>query len=92
MIDAQMTPNNSAIENSDDAASFMSDQTMYSNSSQASIVSHLSMNECKFNDCQHINEPKCAVLAALEAGEIYAERYANYLSMYEDEVDDSSGY
>lgn len=47
------------------------------------------MNECKFNDCQHINEPKCAVLAALESGAIFAERYANYLSMYEDEEEEN---
>ncbi|MBL4705592.1 MAG: ribosome small subunit-dependent GTPase A [Flavobacteriales bacterium] len=43
------------------------------------------MSECKFNNCQHINEPGCAVLAAVESGEIPAERYANYLAIYEDE-------
>src|SRR5690606_20693783 len=26
------------------------------------------MNDCRFNDCRHINEPGCAVLAALESG------------------------
>jgi ribosome biogenesis GTPase len=39
---------------------------------------------CKFNNCMHINEPKCAVLEALESGEISQERYKNYLSILED--------
>lgn len=47
------------------------------------------MNDCKFNNCQHINEPDCAVLDALADEKIPAERYANYLSIYEDEDDES---
>lgn len=39
------------------------------------------MNECKFNNCLHVNEPKCAVLAAVESGEISAERYHSYLGI-----------
>jgi ribosome biogenesis GTPase / thiamine phosphate phosphatase len=39
------------------------------------------MNECRFNNCLHVNEPKCAVRAAVETGEIDAERYHNYLSI-----------
>jgi ribosome biogenesis GTPase / thiamine phosphate phosphatase len=39
------------------------------------------MNDCKFNNCLHINEPKCAVIAAVEAGEISAERYNSYLGI-----------
>lgn len=35
--------------------------------------------DCKFRSCQHVNEPKCAVKAALEAGEIMQSRYDNYL-------------
>jgi ribosome biogenesis GTPase / thiamine phosphate phosphatase len=40
------------------------------------------MNECKFNNCRHINEPGCAVLEALEEGEIEPSRYDSYLSIY----------
>jgi ribosome biogenesis GTPase len=40
------------------------------------------MSDCKFHNCQHINEPGCAVLKALEAGDIEPSRYDSYLSMY----------
>lgn len=40
------------------------------------------MNDCKFNNCRHINEPGCAVLQALEEGEIEPSRYESYLSIY----------
>ena len=40
-------------------------------------------SDCKFNNCLHINEPKCAVKLALENGEIAPSRYKNYLTMLE---------
>lgn len=40
------------------------------------------MNLCRFNNCRHINEPGCAVLAAVEDGEIEPTRYDSYLSIY----------
>jgi ribosome biogenesis GTPase len=40
------------------------------------------MNECRFANCRHINEPGCAVLKALENGEIELSRYESYLSIY----------
>lgn len=40
------------------------------------------MHDCRFNNCRHINEPGCAVLAALENGEIELSRYESYLSIY----------
>ncbi len=40
------------------------------------------MHQCRFNNCRHINEPGCAVLAALEDGEIAPSRYDSYLSIY----------
>lgn len=33
---------------------------------------------CRFNDCLHLREPGCAVLAALESKEIAARRYESY--------------
>lgn len=39
-------------------------------------------HSCRFNNCRHINEPGCAVLAAVENGEIAASRYESYLSIY----------
>ncbi len=37
---------------------------------------------CKFQSrCIHINEPKCAILDAVEAGIIALSRYENYISM-----------
>jgi ribosome biogenesis GTPase len=40
------------------------------------------MNQCRFNNCRHINEPGCAVLEAIEEGEIMLSRYDSYLSIY----------
>ena len=40
-------------------------------------------SDCKFNNCLHINEPKCAVKLALANGEIAPSRYKNYLNMLE---------
>lgn len=34
--------------------------------------------ECKYADCTHTNEPGCAVLEAMKAGEISDEKYENY--------------
>ena len=41
------------------------------------------MNDCRFHNCQHVNEPGCAVKKALEEGGITQERYYSYLSMLE---------
>ncbi|MGZ3756424.1 MAG: ribosome small subunit-dependent GTPase A [Mucilaginibacter sp.] len=40
------------------------------------------MEDCRFKNCRHINEPGCAVLDALERGEIELSRYESYLSIY----------
>ncbi|SEO04603.1 ribosome small subunit-dependent GTPase A [Mucilaginibacter sp. OK283] len=40
------------------------------------------MNQCRFNNCRHINEPGCAVLEALEESDIELSRYESYLSIY----------
>ncbi|NNE16684.1 MAG: ribosome small subunit-dependent GTPase A [Saprospiraceae bacterium] len=44
---------------------------------------------CKFDDCLHRNEPKCAVKDAVEEGEISIYRYQNYLHLL-DEVEDQN--
>ena len=40
---------------------------------------------CKFNNCLHVDEPKCAIKIAVEAGEIAASRYKSYLQIIEGE-------
>jgi ribosome biogenesis GTPase len=39
---------------------------------------------CQFSDCSHRHEPGCAVRAAVEAGDISAERYDSYLRLREE--------
>ena len=41
--------------------------------------------ECRFYNCTHTPEPGCAVMAALEAGEISELRYESYLKMMDDD-------
>ena len=40
--------------------------------------------QCKFNGCDHIHEPGCAVKQALEDGKIHEVRYKDYLEMYQE--------
>jgi len=44
-------------------------------------------HNCKYYNCQHINEPGCAVKQALDDSEIYWTRYKSYLNIYFDEDD-----
>lgn len=39
------------------------------------------LGECRFHNCLHIDEPRCAVKAAVEEGSIALSRYESYLSM-----------
>ncbi len=39
------------------------------------------MNDCKFNNCIHQNEPGCAVKEAVNNGNISEERYISYLAI-----------
>jgi len=48
------------------------------------------MEYCKFHNCLHLNEPKCAVMDAVESGKIDLQRYQNYLSILMEK--DSSPY
>ena len=47
---------------------------------------HKRKNKCKFHNCLHHNEPKCAIIGAVEAGKISSSRYASYLQMLEDDT------
>ena len=38
--------------------------------------------QCKFNGCDHIHEPGCAVKEAVEEGKIHKIRYEDYTEMY----------
>ncbi|KAB8188538.1 ribosome small subunit-dependent GTPase A [Lysobacter maris] len=46
--------------------------------------------QCRFRDCAHAREPGCAVRAAIEAGTLDAQRFANYLKL-RDEVAGAAG-
>ena len=39
------------------------------------------LGKCAFNDCTHLHEPRCAVRAAVERGDISEERYDSYRRM-----------
>ena len=46
-------------------------------------------NDCKYNNCTHRNEPKCAILKGIENNEISDLRYQNYLQILS-EVEDQN--
>ena len=39
---------------------------------------------CRFGNCTHLHEPGCAVIEAVERGDIALSRYSSYLSMIEE--------
>lgn len=46
---------------------------------------------CRFNGCDHVHEPGCAVKDAVENGKIHRVRYEDYLEMYR-ELKDKKKY
>ena len=42
--------------------------------------------DCRFTPCTHTHEPGCAVKAAVDRGDISAERYNSYLGMLEEDT------
>ena len=50
-----------------------------------SDISDLAKN-CKFSDCQHQNEPHCAVQHALETGLIEQQRVSHYLALMKEQA------
>lgn len=45
------------------------------------------VEQCAFSDCTHEHEPDCAVIAAVESGEIHPRRYESYLRMVQGDLD-----
>ena len=41
------------------------------------------LNDCQFNNCQHMAEPGCAIKEAVINGEIDEDRYVNYVNILE---------
>jgi ribosome biogenesis GTPase len=41
------------------------------------------INDCKFNNCMHLNEPGCAVKSSVEEGDIHMDRYISYCNILE---------
>jgi ribosome biogenesis GTPase len=39
------------------------------------------INECQFNNCMHLEEPGCAVKAAVNKGTVHTERYVSYMNI-----------
>jgi len=54
-------------------------------------ISELSGN-CKYDDCTHTVEKGCAVLDAVERGEISRERYNNYIKLYKESLYNEMSY
>lgn len=42
------------------------------------------LSKCRFQDCLHTHEPKCAIKEALQAGTITQQRYDSYLELLAD--------
>lgn len=41
-------------------------------------------SDCKFDNCLHLNEPQCAIIQAVDAGNIAASRYDSYLTFLDE--------
>jgi len=41
--------------------------------------------QCKFHNCIHVNEPDCAVIQAVESGDISSTRYRSYMNLLEEQ-------
>ena len=39
------------------------------------------IQDCRFNNCQHVSEPGCAIKKALEEGRIHEDRYNSYCNI-----------
>ncbi|MCP4369498.1 MAG: ribosome small subunit-dependent GTPase A [Deltaproteobacteria bacterium] len=48
--------------------------------------------QCQFNDCTHLNEKGCAVLVAVENGQVPEKRYQNYIKMRKESIYNKMSY
>jgi len=48
--------------------------------------------KCHFNDCTHVEEKGCAVLDAVEKGQLSADRYQNYIKMTKESTYNEMSY
>ncbi len=48
--------------------------------------------QCQFNDCTHLNEKGCAVLKAVENGQVPEKRYRNYIKMKKESIYNEMSY
>ena len=48
--------------------------------------------KCQFNDCIHVNEKGCAVLSAIEDGQLSEKRYQNYVKMNKESIYNEMSY
>lgn len=46
------------------------------------------LGNCRFNDCAHLSEPGCAILHAVDDGQIGPGRYASYVSLRHGDPED----
>ena len=47
------------------------------------------LSKCKFNNCQHLNEPDCAIKKAVGKGEIAESRFKSYMSIYSEDENEN---
>ena len=43
------------------------------------------LGQCRYHNCQHVHEPGCAIIEAVDQGRLAVPRYESYLSMLADE-------
>ena len=48
--------------------------------------------KCHFNDCTHVGEKGCAVMGAVENGQLSADRYQNYIKMTKESTYNEMSY
>lgn len=48
--------------------------------------------QCRFSDCNHINEKGCAVLKAVKNGQVPEKRYQNYIKMKKESIYNEMSY